>query len=78
MIFFTYGGDCMGFPELVEGSIEEGHSKDESKICEVDKNSSRSPNRTWKLHASRSQGIKEVFQVDPDFRIRIQAKPGLR
>ena len=44
--FFTYCGHCMGFPELVEGSIEEGHSKDESKICEVDKNSSRSPNRT--------------------------------
>ena len=78
MTFPTYGSYCVRFPELVDGSIEDGHSKDESPICKVDKKSSRNPNGTRELHASGSQGVEEVFQVDPGFRIRLQARSRVR
>ena len=70
MIYSTYTGDCMCFPELVDGSVEDGHSKDESPVYEVDEKSRRIPERTRKLHPSRSLGLEEVFQVKPEFRIR--------
>ena len=63
----TYSGDCMCFSELVNGSIQNGHSKDESPVYEVDEKSRRIPDRTRELHASRSFGVKEVFQVDPGY-----------
>ena len=49
----TYGGDSMRFPELVDGSVEERHNKDESPIYEVDEKSRRIPDGTRELHASR-------------------------
>ena len=65
MIYSTYGGDCMRFPELVNGCIENGHSKDESPIREVDEKSRRIPEWTRKFHTSWSQWGEEVFQVKP-------------
>ena len=69
MIYSTYTGDCMRLPELVDGSVEDGHSKDESPVYEVDEKSRRIPEGTRKLHPSRSLGLEEVFQVEPEFRI---------
>ena len=67
MIYLTYAGDCMRLSELVDGSVEDGHSKDESPVYEVDEKSRRVPERTRKLHPSRSLGLEEVFQVEPGF-----------
>ena len=70
MIYSTYTGDCMRLPELVDGSVEDGHSKDESPVYEVDEKSRRVPEWTRELHPSGSLGVEEVFQVGPGFRIR--------
>ena len=64
----TYSGDCMRFPELVEGSIEDWHCKDEIPICKVDEKSRRVPDWTRELYPSRSQRGEEVFQVKPRFK----------
>ena len=58
----------MRFPKLVDGSIEDGHCKDESPICKVDEKSGRVPDWTRELYASRSQRGEEIFQVKPKFK----------
>ena len=70
MIYLTYTGDCMRLPELVDGSVEDGHSKDESPVYEVDEKPRRVPEWTRELNPSGSLGVEEVFQVGPGFRIR--------
>ena len=67
MIYSTYGGDCMRFPELVDGSVEDGYGKDERPICKVYEKSRRTPYWTRELNTSGSQGGEEVFQVKPGF-----------
>ena len=69
MIYSTYGGDCMPFPELVDGCIENRHCKDESPICEVDEKSCWVPEWTRKLYPPWSQRREEVVQVKPGFQM---------
>ena len=58
----------MRFPKLVDGSIEDGHCKDKSPICEVDEKSRRVPDWTRELYPSWSQRGEEVFQAKPRFK----------
>ena len=62
----------MGFPELVDGSIEDGDTKDESPVDQVDEKSSWNPDRTGKLHPSGFQRGEESFQIVPGFSMKVK------
>ena len=60
----------MGFPELVDGSIEDRDTKDKSPVDQVDEKSSWNPYRTGKLHSPGFQRGEEIFQDVPGFSMK--------
>ena len=55
----------MRFPELVDGSIEEGHDEGKRPVCHVDEQSRWHPNGAREFDPSWSQVNKEVFKIEP-------------
>ena len=55
----------MRSPELVDGSIEEGHEEGERPVCQVDEQSGWHPNGAREFDPSWSQVSEEVFKIEP-------------
>ena len=60
----------MRFPELVDGSIEEGHDEGKRPVCHVDEQSRWHPNGAREFDPSWSQVNEEVFKIEPGLELK--------